>query len=236
MKVAQGDEGQATLVGLEDTQQIHRIGAPALERVPARGADDRAIMWALIVAIVLAAGALGVSVISLVSSPDAIAGPQGPMGPQGAMGAQGAQGVPGPQGPTGSQGLAGLRGATGLTGKQGPAGPAGATGARGAVGVVGASGTVVASSVVPGTAVLSAIDPSVGTAVTATATCPQGELVLGGGAQVSAPGTSAKDVVMRSSFPTNTNGWRSTGSVVAPLGVGDQMSVRPYVLCGRASH
>ncbi|HTU38264.1 MAG TPA: hypothetical protein VMF35_09610 [Acidimicrobiales bacterium] len=75
-----------------------------------------------------------------------------------------------------------------------------------------------------------------GTAVTATATCPQGEIVLGGGAQVTATGTSAKDVVLRSSFPTAANGWRATGSVIAPFAATDQMSVHPYVLCGKSSH
>ena len=123
-----------------------------------------------------------------------------------------------------------------MTGAQGAAGPAGPTGARGPTGATGASGTIMASTPVPGTAVSSVVDPPVGSAVTATATCPQGEFALGGGAQVSAPGTSAKDVALRSSFPTNANGWRATGSVLAPLGVGEQMTVRPYVLCGKPSH
>lgn len=235
MKVAHADEGQQPmLVGLDDTQQIQPIGPPVPERAPTRGGGDRAVLPALLIAIVLAAGALGVSVVSLVSSPDAVAGPQGPTGLQGSAGPQGVQGIPGPQGATGAQGPAGPRGATGLAGKQGPAGPEGAAGARGPVGATGANGTIVASTAVSGTPVLSAIDPPVGTAVTATATCPQGGIVLGGGAQVSAPGTAVKDVVLRSSLPT-ANGWRATGSVIAPLGAADQMSVRPYVLCGKAS-
>ena len=145
----------------------------------------------------------------------------------------GHKGRPEPAGP------AGAKGATGLTGLQGPAGAVGATGARGpagATGATGASGTVVASTTTPGTPVLSAIDPPVGTSVTATATCPQGEFALGGGAQVSAPGLAANSVALRSSYPTSTNGWRAVGSVIAPLGTGEQMTVRPYVLCGKAAN
>ena len=83
---------------------------------------------------------------------------------------------------------------------------------------------------------LSAIDAPVGTSVTATATCPQGQFALGGGAQVSASGPSNRSVTLRSSYPTSTNGWRAVGSVIAPLGAGEQMTVHPYVLCGKASH
>ncbi|HVA05429.1 MAG TPA: hypothetical protein VNG12_01685 [Acidimicrobiales bacterium] len=41
---------------------------------------------------------------------------------------------------------------------------------------------------------------------------------------------------LRSSYPTRTNGWRAVGSVIAPLGSGEQMTVHPYVPCGKASH
>jgi hypothetical protein len=238
MDAAHADDQRAPLIGLDDTQQIHEVGPPTQSGTPRaeRSVSDRMVLWALLAALVLAAGALGVGVIALVSSPDAVAGPQGPAGVQGAAGPQGIQGVPGAQGATGPQGVAGPRGATGLTGVQGPAGAAGATGPRGPSGATGASGNVVASTVVPGAPVLTATDPPVGTAATATAACPQGEIVLGGGAQVSAPGASVKSVVLRSSFPTTTNGWRATGSVIAPLGAADQMTVRPYVLCGRSSN
>jgi hypothetical protein len=180
-------------------------------------------------------------ILSYVSSPDAVAGPQGPTGTQGSTGPQGVQGVPGPQGPAGATAPAGAKGATGLTGLQGPAGAAGAAGATGArgpagaTGSTGASGTVVASTTMSGTPVLSAVDPPVGTSITATTSCPQGEFALGGGAQVSAPSLASQNVVLRSSYPTSTNGWRAVGSVIAPLGTGEQMTVRPYVLCGKAS-
>ena len=238
MKVAHADNQQPTLVGLGDTQQVREIGPPTDDRVaPAKQSKvDWLILVGIAIAVVLAAAALGMGVLSYASSPDAVAGPPGPAGLQGSTGAQGVQGVPGPQGPAGATGPAGAKGATGL---QGPAGATGATGARGpagATGATGASGTVVASTTTPGTPVLSAIDPPVGTSVTATATCPQGQFALGGGAQVSAPGLSSKSVTLRSSYPTSANGWRAVGSVIAPLSTGDQMTVRPYVLCGKAAH
>ena len=138
---------------------------------------------------------------------------------------------------TGSPGSAGPQGATGLTGKQGapgPAGPAGAQGAPGPTGPTGASGTIVVSTATSGTTVLSVADPPVGASVIATASCPQGEISLGGGAQVSATGLDSKNVTLRSSFPTGTNGWRAVGSVIRPLGAGEHMAVHPYVLCGKA--
>ena len=240
MTEAHTEELRPNLVDLGDTQQISQVSGVA----SGHSISDRMILWALIAAIVLALGALAVGVIALTSSPDAVAGPQGPTGAQGAAGAQGVEGVPGPQGPqgpqgaTGSAGSAGPQGATGLTGKQGaagPAGPAGAPGAPGPAGQVGASGTIVASNPTSGATVLSVADPPVGTIVIATASCPQGEISLGGGAQVSATGVDSKNVTLRSSFPTGTNGWRTVGSVIGPLVAGEHMAVHPYVLCGKAS-
>ena len=81
--------------------------------------------------------------------------------------------------------------------------------------------------------VLSVPDPAVGTTVTATASCNPGEFSLGGGAQVSATGVGSKNVTLRSSFPTGTNSWRAVGSVTGSMALGEQMSVHPYVLCGK---
>ena len=133
MKVAHADDQQPTLVSLGDTQQIREIGPPTDERVAAakQSKVDWLILGGIAIAVVLAAGALGMGILSYVSSPDAVAGPQGPTGLQGSTGPQGVQGVPGPQGPAGAAGPAGAKGATGLTGLQGPRG---ATGARGPVG------------------------------------------------------------------------------------------------------
>ena len=136
MKVAHADAQQPTLVNLGDTQQIREIGPPTNERDAAakQAKLDWLILCGIAIAVALAAGALGMGILSYVSSPDAVAGPQGPTGVQGATGPQGVQGVPGPQGPAGATGPAGAKGATGLTGLQGPAGTVGAAGARGPAG------------------------------------------------------------------------------------------------------
>jgi hypothetical protein len=226
MTEAHTEELRPNLVDIGDTQQFSQVGGATSEH----GISDRMILWALIAAIALALGALGVGVIALTSSPNEVAGPQGSTGAQGARGAQGVQGVPGAQGSQGSQGAtgspgpAGPAGATGLTGKQGAPGPAGPA---------GSSGAIVTSTATSGATVLSAADPPVGTTVTATALCPQGEISLGGGAQVFAMGFDSKNVTLRSSFPTGPNGWRAVGSVIAPLRAGEQMAVHPYVLCGK---
>lgn len=220
------------IVDFGDTQQVPEVGSSTKDK----GTSNAVLVWGLVVAMVVALGAVGVGVWALTSSPEAVAGPQGPMGLQGSTGAQGIQGVPGAQGSPGSPGPAGAKGATGLTGKQGlpgPAGPAGAQGPRGSVGPSGVSGTIVTSSVVSGTTVLSAPDPAIGTTVTATASCGAGAISLGGGAQVSASGPVSKNVTLRSSFPTGTNSWRAVGMVIGSLSSGEQMSVHPYVLCGK---
>ncbi len=79
MKVAHADDQQPTLVGLGDTQQIREIGPPTDERVaPAKQSKvDSLILGGIAIAVVLAAAALGMGVLSYASSPDAVAGPQG---------------------------------------------------------------------------------------------------------------------------------------------------------------
>lgn len=244
--MSQTEQLRPHFVDLGDTQQMGRFagmpGEPGMTGDPSN--PNRMVLWSLILAIVLALGALGVGVFALASSPQAVAGPQGPPGARGATGPQGARGVAGSQGSQGAQGERGPagpigpQGATGLTGKQGPSGPPGPTGARGArgaVGPTGARGTVVSTTAVSGTTVLSADDPPVGTTVTATAACPTGEISLGGGARVSAPGSANRNVVLRSSYPAGSNSWRAVGSVIGPLGTGKQMAVHPYVVCGKGS-
>ena len=195
MKVAHADDQQPTLVGLGDTQQIREIGPPTDERDAAAKQSklDWLILGGIAIAVVLAAGALGMGILSYVSSPDAVAGPQGPTGLQGATGPQGVQGVPGPQGPAGATGPAGVKGATGLTGLQGPLAPRGdrCSGAgwcdwsnwserhgrreHDDTGNAGAFGN----------------RPTCRHERHRHGACPQGEFALGGGAQVSAPGLAA---------------------------------------------
>ncbi len=236
MKVAHAGDQQPTLVGLGDTQQIREIGPPTDERDAAAKQSklDWLILGGIAIAVALAAAALGMGILSYVSSPNAVAGPQGATGLQGVNRASGS-----PRRAWTSRASRG-NGAGGSEGGNRPYRPARSRGTtapgRVGAGATGASGTIVASTTTSGTPVLSAIDPPVGTSVTATASCPHGEFALGGGAQVSAPGLSNKSVTLRSSYPTSTNGWRAVGSLIAPLGTGEQMTVRPYVLCGKASH
>jgi hypothetical protein len=81
--------------------------------------------------------------------------------------------------------------------------------------------------------VLSGVDPAVGTAITATASCPVGQVLLGGGANVTGAGQAQKNVVLRSSYPVTGSVWRTVDVVMAPLGGSGQVSVHPYVLCGK---
>jgi len=167
-------------------------------------------------------------------------GPEGPSGPRG---------LPGPTGPQGPIGPAGAAGAKGLAGSPGPAGPAGPAGPKGASGVT-------SSSVVQGTAVSSIADPTAGTTTSATASCPAGRVLLGGGGLVSAgePGTASKaatattasssttgaanaavsgtGVALLSSYPTTARTWRAVGVVTRPLTSGMALSVQAYVICG----
>jgi hypothetical protein len=75
-------------------------------------------------------------------------------------------------------------------------------------------------------------DPAVGTQVVATTSCPAGTVLMSGGAQVSAPGASDRNVALRSSFPLNSRTWRAVAVVTGPLGSGQMMSMKPFVLCG----
>jgi hypothetical protein len=110
--------------------------------------------------------------------------------------------------------------------------------------------------------VSSSADPTTGTVTTATASCPAGRVLLGGGGQVSTaePGvtgskaatgttastaasstsatgaanavTSSTGVALLSSSPTTARTWRAVGVVTGPLTTGMAMSVQAYVICG----
>jgi Collagen triple helix repeat (20 copies) len=137
---------------------------------------------------------LGVALTSSPGSAQTVysAGSQGPAGPAGPRGFPGATG---PQGPVGPAGAAGAKGAAGTPG---PAGPAGAKGASG----------VASSSVVQGTAVTSIADPTAGTITSATASCPAGRVLLGGGGQVSdgEPGAAGSKAASRTTATTVASG------------------------------
>jgi hypothetical protein len=181
------------------------------------------------------------------------AGAQGPVGPTGATGAQG------PQGPTGATGATGATGSTGPAGTAatvsvgttttGAAGsnaavtnsgtsnaavlnftvPAGAKGDKGDKGDTGPAG-VAASAITPGTTVTSANNPTAGTNVPATATCPSGKVLLGGGGRVTASGQRA-NVQLAESYPTSTTTWTVIANVTSNMTSSNTVSVTAYVVC-----
>lgn len=90
------------------------------------------------------------------------------------IGPQGEQGIQGPVGPQGSQGIQGPIGVPGQTGATGATGPAGPTGATGATGASAGSGYQIVTG--------SVSRPNAITA--ASATCPAGKVVVGGGYRI----------------------------------------------------
>jgi len=114
-------------------------------------------------------------------------GAQGATGANGAQGATGANGVQGATGANGAQGATGANGAQGATGANGVQGATGANGAQGATGANGATGASGAMGYQRVTGPTSADDAN---AKTATADCPSGKKVIGGGYVISgtAPG------------------------------------------------
>jgi hypothetical protein len=80
---------------------------------------------------------------------------------------------------------------------------------------------------------VSVADPPVGTVLEAKTTVPAGDVLLSGGAQVSAPGTVAdRNVALRESFPLNDTTWETVAIVTGPLGKGVKMTLTPYVMYG----
>lgn len=159
----------------------------------------------VIAALALGAGGMALGVAALLRSPA--------QGAQGATGPAGAQGTLGPQGPQGVQGLVGPQGPAGPAGQAGPrgaTGPAGPVGARGPSGKTGPAGTIAASILVPAAELKTTADPAVGTTLSATSSCPSDDVLLGGGAKV-ATATPKKATVPTTSGAKGTPGAKSTG-------------------------
>ena len=75
-----------------------------------------------------------------------------------------------------------------------------------------------------------------GAVVQAQTSCPTGQILLSGGAQVTATGTVPdRNVTLRSSFPLNSTTWETVGLVTGPLGQNVTMDLTPYVMCGVSS-
>jgi hypothetical protein len=150
-----------------------------------------------------------------------VRGERGPAGPRGRMGPQG------PEGPTGPAGAAGPKGDAGPVG---PPGPAGSTGPAGPTGPVGPAGPT-DSQIVEGTAVSTPFNAPAGTIFTATATCPAGKKVLGGGFQLSVTITAQfARVDGMGSYPSGPSAWTASGIVFSTL-VGAAASIKPWAVC-----
>lgn len=156
-----------------------------------------------------------------------VQGVQGATGPQGVTGPRGTTGLAGPQGATGSQGVPGEAGA------QGPAGPSGPAGPAGPVGPVGPSGPS-ESQLVIGAPATSAPAAPRHTLVSATATCPAGTALLGGGGSITSTATQKDRSVIVSSYPSSADTWTAVGVVAtAALPATQTMTVIAHALCSQ---
>ena len=113
--------------------------------------------------------------------------------------------------------LKSLKGAEGPRGLQGPQGAAGANGANGAPGAAGTFSTAGVVTVFGNNALPSTV-PATSTAQS-VATCPAGDVVIGGGYSWGA-GTAPAGVVIQTSNASGTTAWavsvaNTTGSSVA---------------------
>lgn len=119
------------------------------------------------------------------------------------------------QGPTGPQGPAGPQGPQGLPGSQGPPGPAGLSGIQH---ITGTPVTILKS-----------------TSGSATAACPAGKAVIGGGYSTSeVNGSSANPGLMQinsSYFDPNTSVWTVSGTNVAGGGGNLSLVLTAYAIC-----
>ena len=67
---------------------------------------------------------------------------------------------------------------------------------------------------------------------TATATCPAGTVLLGGGAQITTTATQKERAVLVSSYASGATTWTAIGVVaVAALGSGNTMTVTAQAVC-----
>jgi hypothetical protein len=156
-------------------------------------------------------------------------GATGPEGPAGRAGARGETGARGPAGHAGAKGAAGHAGARGPTGVKGATGPQGARGATGPEGPEGAAASVTTQRV--SDVKRSAMHAGPDTLVTATASCPAGTVLLGGGGIVSSSDTNnPNNVELLESEPSGSD-WVVTGVVLNTLANSASMTVTATAIC-----
>jgi hypothetical protein len=152
-----------------------------------------------------------------------LTGPQGDAGP---IGETGSPGEAGPQGDQGEAGADGTDGATGQTGQTGADGAGGQDGATGPQGPQGESGGLAASlERLEGQMTSTATDTSApaGTIVTATVSCPTGQLLASGGAEAIISSNEAPPTVIygraaiHSSYPSSASEWTVVAAVIVDL-------------------
>jgi hypothetical protein len=134
--------------------------------------------------------------------------PAGARGPAGPAGTPGAAGPEGPQGPEGPEGQRGPQGPQGPQGQQGPAGLSGVE-----------------------TVSVNDFSNVVRREATATATCPAGKQVIGGGADLNSAIQERQTGIIRSR-PAGNNAWIATGRTYEP-NTGVMLTV--YAVCARTS-
>ncbi len=134
----------------------------------------------------------------------------------------------------GPAGETGPKGDKGDTGEQGPQGPQGIQGEKGEKGDPGAAGGGSSSGAtrVEGVVVSSEPDATTSSQVVATATCPDGKVLLGGGALAkSSTGTQDGRALLSASYPSDTSTWTAIGTVRTNLSGGVAMTVQAFALC-----
>jgi hypothetical protein len=136
--------------------------------------------------------------------------PRGPRGSAGARGPAGPVGAAGAEGPAGPEGPQGARGPEGPAGPQGPQGPAGLSGVE--IVTVNDYSNVVRLQ------------------ASATANCPAGKRVIGGGAEILSQ-FAERHTGLVSSKPWG-NGWHAVGRTYEP-NTGVNLSV--YAICANVN-
>jgi hypothetical protein len=164
-----------------------------------------------------------------------VTGVQGPQGERGLTGATGATGSPGADGMNGAQGIQGERGFNGTQGPQGIQGIQGPRGFNGTDGVNGTQGLPGPSQILKSNIYINSTftttqgkGPNFQFSFTNTATCDNGDTLLGGGARVEA---SVFDIALTGTEPLLTeDGWIGTAQVVA-LPTDETTTLHTHAVC-----